>query len=40
MTDQLSLRLEPDPPTLPNLPATLRPFTDLRSFWNEGLDRG
>jgi bifunctional non-homologous end joining protein LigD len=26
MTDQLSLRLEPDLPTLPNLPTTLRPM--------------
>jgi bifunctional non-homologous end joining protein LigD len=26
MTDQLSLRLDPDLPTLPNLPATLRPM--------------
>ena len=26
MRDQLSLRLEPDVPTLPNLPATLRPM--------------
>lgn len=26
MTDQLSLRLEPDLPTLPNLPITLRPM--------------
>jgi len=26
MRDQLSLRLEPDVPTLPNLPAMLRPM--------------
>ena len=26
MRDQLSLRLEPDVPTLPNLPVTLRPM--------------